>query len=132
MDRLKCKRCNGIKDGYWSPAKKEELVQRLAEYENTGLEPGEIRRQQSVPGWILVEDRLPEDDEMVLMQVSGKPMGNITLDNAFELGCYSEDEGWILEEYPEWEKPKVIAWQPLPEPYLSEKGEDNGKDETVL
>ena len=53
MDRLTCKRCNGIKDG---------------------------------KGWIPVEEQLPEDDEMVLMQVSGKPMENITLDNAFELG----------------------------------------------
>lgn len=27
---------------YWSPATKETLVQRLAAYENTGLEPWEI------------------------------------------------------------------------------------------
>ena len=41
-DRLTHKRANGIKDGYWSTATKERLVQRLAEYENTGLEPLEI------------------------------------------------------------------------------------------
>lgn len=41
-DRLTHKRANGIKDGYWSAATKERLVQRLAEYENTGLEPLEI------------------------------------------------------------------------------------------
>ena len=29
-------RVNGIKSGYWSPSRKEELVQRLAEYENIG------------------------------------------------------------------------------------------------
>lgn len=33
-DRLTYERCNGIKPGYWSPAKKEELIDRLAEYEN--------------------------------------------------------------------------------------------------
>ncbi len=33
-DRLTHERCNGIKPGYWSPAKKEELIDRLAEYEN--------------------------------------------------------------------------------------------------
>lgn len=32
--RLTSKRCNGIKEGYWSPNTKEELVQRLAEYED--------------------------------------------------------------------------------------------------
>lgn len=38
------KRCNGIKTEYWSAAKKEELVQRLAAYENTGLEPEDIKK----------------------------------------------------------------------------------------
>lgn len=34
MKRLTHLRTNGIKIGYWSPNKKEELVQRLAEYED--------------------------------------------------------------------------------------------------
>ena len=42
MNRLTHKRTNGIKSGYWSPAKKDELIARLAQYENTGLEPGII------------------------------------------------------------------------------------------
>ena len=29
MERLTAQRCNGIKTGYWSPAKKDGLVQRL-------------------------------------------------------------------------------------------------------
>lgn len=43
MIRLTHERMNGIKSGYWSPHKKDELVARLAEYENTGLDPEEIR-----------------------------------------------------------------------------------------
>lgn len=43
MLRLTSQRCNGIKIGYWSTAKKDELLQRLGEYEDTGLEPIEIR-----------------------------------------------------------------------------------------
>ena len=42
MERMTHERCNGIKTGYWSAATKEALVQRLALYENTGLEPWEI------------------------------------------------------------------------------------------
>lgn len=42
MKRLTHERANGIKTGYWSAATKEALVQRLAAYENTGLEPEEI------------------------------------------------------------------------------------------
>lgn len=37
MNRLTQKRVNGIKIGYWSTSKKDELVARLAEYEDTGL-----------------------------------------------------------------------------------------------
>lgn len=42
MERLTAQRCNGIKTGYWSPAKKDDLVQRLGPYEDIGLEPAEI------------------------------------------------------------------------------------------
>jgi ATP-dependent protease Clp ATPase subunit len=43
MERLTAPRCSGIKSGYWSTAKKEELVQRLGQYEDTGLTPEEIK-----------------------------------------------------------------------------------------
>ena len=39
MERLTAQRCSDIKTGYWSTAKKEELVQRLGQYEDTGLTP---------------------------------------------------------------------------------------------
>ena len=42
MERLTHERSSGIKTGYWSPNKKDELVERLAKYENTGLTPQEI------------------------------------------------------------------------------------------
>lgn len=44
MSRLTHKRNNGIKEGYWSPNKKEELVQRLAEYEDAGLDPEQVQQ----------------------------------------------------------------------------------------
>ena len=37
MERLTHKKANGIKSGYWSAGKKDDLVARLAEYEDTGL-----------------------------------------------------------------------------------------------
>ena len=43
MERLTSPRCNGIKTGYWSRENKEKLVQRLAQYEDTGLTPEQIR-----------------------------------------------------------------------------------------
>ena len=44
MERMTNKRVNGIKTGYWSPNKKEELVQRLAKYEETGLTPEQMQQ----------------------------------------------------------------------------------------
>ena len=42
MERLTHRRMNGIKEGYWSPNKKQELVDRLGQYEDTGLTPNKI------------------------------------------------------------------------------------------
>lgn len=50
MERLTSKRVNGIKSGYWSAAKKDELIARLAEYEDTGKTPEEIRGFEETAG----------------------------------------------------------------------------------
>ena len=42
MERLTFYRMSGIKEGHWSPKKKQELVDRLADYEGTGLTPEQI------------------------------------------------------------------------------------------
>lgn len=44
MKRLTAKRVNGIKKGYWSSARKDDLVQALGKYEDTGYSPEEILR----------------------------------------------------------------------------------------
>lgn len=62
-------------------------------------------------------------DFQLTLQVSGKPADNILFDNAFEFALYEKEEGWMLDNYPEWKNPDVIAWQPLPEPYRRFKKE---------
>lgn len=78
----------------------------------------ELERQASLaPAWISVEDALPATDEkLVLVIVNGKPRGNITLTAAQCLATYYPEEGWVIEEYPEWENPGVTHWMQLPEP----------------
>lgn len=58
-------------------------------------------------------------DELLLIQCSGKPVHNIIFENAYALASYTE-EGWILEGWPEWKEPKVLAWSPLPDGYYVE------------
>ena len=66
--------------------------------------------------WIDVKDRLPATDDAVLAIASGKPMPNITLNGAYVLACYFSEDGWIIDEYPEWEAASVTHWMPLPDP----------------
>ena len=56
-DRMTHQRASGIKDGYWSPATKAELVQRLAEYEDTGLQPWEIKQLLAASAALVQEVR---------------------------------------------------------------------------
>ena len=66
MERMTHERVNGIKTGYWSAASKEEVVQRLAQYENTGLEPEEIKTL------------LKKVEECVLIPIAYMPQDTIT------------------------------------------------------
>lgn len=43
LKRMTAVRVSGIKTGYWSAHKKEELVQRLGEYEDLGYSPEELK-----------------------------------------------------------------------------------------
>lgn len=65
MERLTHKRENGIKRGYWSPNKKQELVDRLAMYEDR-----EDAKNTNVLGkWIPCSERLPKDRQIVVADI---------------------------------------------------------------
>ena len=76
------------------------------------------------PQWIPVTEKLPHNDDFVMVIVSGKA-GNITLENSIQLASFSTNDGWILEMWPEWEDPKVTHWMPLPEPYTAKVEDDD-------
>ena len=138
MERLTHERVNGIKLGYWSAEKKEALITRLAEYENTGKNPEEIREFEGIARkmaervvelskqlsaqkrqnkWIPVEEAVPaESGESVLVTVSGR-YENKSFENALQLAQYFGSDGWLVEGYPYWDDPEVKAWMHLPEEY---------------
>ena len=67
--------------------------------------------------WTSVENALPEEDEVVLVTVDGRPKENINLIGAYFLAEYSKEEGWILEGFEHWQKGfKVTYWCALPAP----------------
>lgn len=64
MERMTHERVNGIKTGYWSAASKEEVVQRLAQYENTGLEPEAIKTLlKKVEEYVLIRKKIRAEPE---------------------------------------------------------------------
>lgn len=66
--------------------------------------------------WVSVEERLPEEDKPVLCIVSGKPRSNIILDEAYQLGSWNYADGWMIDEWPDWEDAAVAWWRELPPP----------------
>ena len=59
--------------------------------------------------WISVDDRLPEDCQVVLVRE------HVSLVNSYEIATFYAGEGWLLEDYPDWDDPQVTYWMPLPE-----------------
>ncbi len=109
MGRLTAKRVNGIKTGYWSPEKKEDLVQRLAAYEDTGLTPEEIKEYT---GWRFTSLELPpsptkEQIDRRLNEYIVHIEGAVLATTLYYCGenIWTDDVGELYA---------VVAWMPLP------------------
>lgn len=98
-------------------------MKRLTQKDEQGNMLKELNEEQCKHRWIPVEERLPEKDDFVLVTVSGT-YNHLTFSDALQLASYTEDDGWFIESYPEWDDPNVIAWMPLPEPYQWEKNNE--------
>lgn len=79
--------------------------------------------------WVSVENAMPSEHEPILCIVSGKPKANITLEEAYQLGSWNKADGWIIDEYLDWEDADVSWWRKLPEPpdRRPQEGEADGK-----
>ncbi len=64
--------------------------------------------------WIDPENELPDEYSSVLVLVSGQVSDKITFDHSYMLAYYCCEDGWIMEEFPEWENPKIHWWMLLP------------------
>ena len=120
MNRLTQKRVNGIKTGYWSTSKKDDLVARLAEYEDTGLEPREVLQlKKNAVRWIPVTERLPDPESYILVSFENFSLPDIATYRVDEDGSgafYPGDEDYTYLSAGVF----VNAWMPLPEAYKAE------------
>lgn len=94
-------------DGFFYNYFTGEAVDKLAAYENTGLEPADIEDLlAAMPHWISVEERLPKKDEMVIVYYSWTGQSGTV---------YKEVSLATLDEI-RYCGSKLLGWMPLPEP----------------
>lgn len=113
----------------------EEFQRIFDEYNRIGRERfGEEGKEiETAPeyrgGWIRSEDRMPEEGEDVLVWFEYFRFGNYQrLFQTVGIGCTWRGE-WsgFVNGSSGWRDLRIIAWQPLPEPYREEQ-EDNGEE----
>lgn len=90
---------------YWSPNKKQELVDRLAMYED----------QEEKGRWIPISEQLPEDESYIIVSFENATMPDIARYEENDEGgtFYPGDDEKSYSSYGIF----VNAWMPLPEPY---------------
>ena len=115
-------------DGVWTalcnygrppyPVVTQEIIDRLATYEDTGLTPEEVQQMR----WIPVEKRLPEDDapagrKQITVMVTTKA-GKVTIASR----VFEPERDYCGKVYParwlwsRWLNNHVTHWMPLPKP----------------
>ena len=77
-----------------------------------------IDRQPKVGEWIPVSEGLPKEDYDTVLVFLESNIYDIAIWHS-EYGFRPWYAGYFEEATPEWES-KVLAWQPLPEPYKGE------------
>ena len=64
--------------------------------------------------WISVKEAVPDTDREVLALINGRGK-YVKFENAAILGCFDNNEGWILEDWPEVDHFEVLYWMDIPE-----------------
>ena len=117
-------------DGVWTalceygsspcPVVTQEIIDRLAAYEDTGLTPEEIQQMR----WIPVEERLPEEEGVYIVCVDGEVKWDAycMFEGVERWLCYNgrlnalyiDPYSSKLKREPPY--PRVTHWMPLPQP----------------
>ena len=108
MERLTHERVNGIKTGFWTAATKQELIDRLALYENTGVDPANYRLDDD---WHLIDEDSPKPGTWCLVTV-GTGAGAHVIAAMYGLSFFLAHGDKVND---------VVAWMPLPDPYIAKK-----------
>lgn len=74
------------------------------------------REEEKKNKWTPTRERLPENDEIMLIQITGQAE-NAGFQDAMQIGYYDPDtDHWCVDGYEDFVG-EVTAWQPLPDEY---------------
>lgn len=103
-------------------------LDRLAEYEDTGLMPSEIVKLQSPRDWTPCTEGLPttNDDVYITYEYRGKRFASVGfMGNSGNWYILSDDDG-------NEQRVNAIAWQPLPAPYRADDTTGKAKKDEFM
>ena len=85
----------------------------------------EIKNAPAVNRWIPVDDALPESSEDVLVWFEYFRYGEYNcMYQTYNIGNYfAKHDSWMVGHETGWQKLRVIAWMPLPEPPKEDENE---------
>lgn len=106
---------------------------KLKDYEETGLSPEQIEDMEYKNGWIPCSERLPKEHDSIFAKAKGtdkwndamfekvSDVVNVTVvdkkGNATTTYAHTTDGDWNCDLLRVNKSYRIIAWQPLPEPY---------------
>lgn len=97
------------KDGYGAKCVPIGVIERI------------IRKHMN-DGWISVEDRLPEEKGMYLVTYHPCYWDDVNPEVEVGIDTFRGKTTWAKKKFQ-----RVIAWQPLPEPYRPERSKNDSK-----
>ena len=102
-------------DGVWTalcnygsspyPVVTQEIIDRLAAYEDTGLTPEEVQQMR----WIPVEERLPEKENAQVFMTDGE---SCFISSRNNMMCFLGCEGFFIPG----KAANITHWMPPPDP----------------
>lgn len=102
------------------------VLGQLARYEDTGLTPEEIMDGKMLTGWISVEDRLPKnDDDVLILSVDKQDNSrqiNMSAYTYVTFGGQKLGQKYWASPYEDFDLHEIVThWMPMPKP---PKGEE--------
>ena len=89
---------------------------KLMLYEDTGLNPDDIKMLRELLKWIPTKESCPMTPGFVLAYVKTADDGHVHFRDTFAIAEYDFESGWVIDGHPEATNIRITHWKPLTAP----------------